>query len=207
MADEAGSWERRRFLFVLASTREGGNSEALARHAARSLPDAAARTWVRLRDLPMERFRDVRHDGAGEFPRPEGALADLWRATREATDVVVVSPLYWYSLSSEAKLYLDHWSGWFRVPGATFRADMEGSTLWGVTAYHSPTPEHADPLVGALRNTADFMRMRWGGVLLGKAVRPGDLGSDPTAAAEAATFFTRPLHTPPATAALPAVRL
>lgn len=183
---------QRSFLFVLASTREGGNSEILARHAAESLPKADARTWIRLRDVRLAPFADVRHQGHGRYPLPTGAAGELWEATRSATDVVVVSPLYWYSLSSEAKLYLDHWSGWLRVPGADFRSEMGGKTLWGVTAYGSEDPRLADPLVGALRNSADFLRMRWGGVLLGKGVRPGEVRGDAVALKEAETFFTPP---------------
>ncbi|MBK9492244.1 MAG: NAD(P)H-dependent oxidoreductase [Haliscomenobacter sp.] len=59
----------------------------------------------------------------------------LFDATFLATDVVFVTPLYWYSVSASMKLYLDYWSAWFRVPGADFRKRMAGKTAWAVTAY------------------------------------------------------------------------
>ncbi|MEV1010840.1 NAD(P)H-dependent oxidoreductase [Streptomyces sp. NPDC049881] len=181
----------RRFLFLLGSTRRDGNTEQLARHAAAHLPEATPQRWLRLGELSLPRFEDVRHSGTGEYPRPEGDLGLLLDATLDATDLVIASPLYWYSVSADTKLYLDHWSGWLRVPGVDFRARMSGRTLWGVTALATADQTVADPLAGTLRHTAAFLRMRWGGVLLGNGTRPGHVLADTGALAEAASFFTR----------------
>lgn len=53
---------QRRFLFLLASAREQGNTEQLARHAARCLPPGAQQVWLRLTDLAVPEFHDQRHD-------------------------------------------------------------------------------------------------------------------------------------------------
>jgi NAD(P)H-dependent FMN reductase len=193
------------FLFVLGSTRRNGNSEALARLAAATLPESVKQEWLRLSDLPLPAFEDVRHTGTGIYEEPTGNARVLWQATREATDLVIVSPLYWYSLSASVKLYLDHWSGWMRVPGTDFLRDMRGKTMWGVTAYASAEAEFADPLVGTLRNCADYLGMRWGGMLLANGSRPGQVLDDPTALDRALNFFAQgaaavlPPHAPPAT--------
>ncbi|WP_327269622.1 NAD(P)H-dependent oxidoreductase [Streptomyces sp. NBC_01218] len=179
----------RSFLFVLGSSRRDGNSEALARHAAAALPVSVTQRWIRLRDVPLPPFEDVRHTGTGLYEEPDGNVGMLRQATREATDLVIVSPLYWYSLSADAKLYLDHWSGWLRVPGPRFTEEMREKTLWGVTAYASADVALADPLVGTLRNTAGFFRMGWGGVLLANGTRPGQILEDGAALDRAARFF------------------
>lgn len=179
----------RSFLFVLGSTRQDGNSEALARHAAQSLPASVAQRWIRLNDFPLPPFEDVRHTGTGMYEEPEGNAQLLRQATREATDLVIVSPLYWYSLSADVKLYLDHWSGWMRVPGPRFTEEMREKTMWGVTAYASADAALADPLIGTLRNTADYLRMGWGGVLLANGTRPGQVLEDGDALDRAARFF------------------
>ena len=49
-------------------------------------------------------------------------------ATFAATDLVVVSPVYWYSVAASVKLYLDYWSGWMRLP-VDFKAKMRGKTI------------------------------------------------------------------------------
>ncbi|WP_354641457.1 flavodoxin family protein [Kitasatospora camelliae] len=181
---------QRSFLFLLGSTRLEGNSELLARRAAEQLPDGAEQRWLRLADLPMEPFEDARHDGEGDYPVPTGHARTLMDATLDATDLVLVSPLYWYAVSTSTKLYLDHWSGWMRAPGVDFRRRMAGRTLWGVTALAGTDRADADPLVGTLRLTARYLAMDFGGVLLGNGSRPGDVLADETALLDAKTFFT-----------------
>lgn len=118
-------------------------------------------------------------------------MALLLDATLAATDVVIVSPLYWYSVSAHVKRYLDYWSGWLRTPDVDFKATMAGRTLWGVTALAHEEQEVADPLVGTLSNSAAYMKMRFGGVLLGNGSKPGDVLGDAEALARAKTFFAQ----------------
>ena len=59
-----------RFLFVLGSSRRDGNTEQLARHAARHLPADAEQRWLWLGDIPLTAFADTRHDDA--LPPPAG---------------------------------------------------------------------------------------------------------------------------------------
>jgi multimeric flavodoxin WrbA len=179
----------RSFLFLLASMRRGGNTEQLARVAAAGIPAEVEQQWVRLADQPLAPFTDVRHEGDGVYPAPEGAERLLLEATLAASDIVVATPMYWYSITAAAKLYLDYWSAWLRVPGVDFKARMRGKTMWAVTAHTCDDPAMIEPLVGTLRYSAEYLAMRWGGVLLGYANRPGDITSDPGAAARAATFF------------------
>ncbi|WP_031067226.1 flavodoxin family protein [Streptomyces sp. NRRL WC-3742] len=191
MTDQPSAAARapRSFLFLDASTREEGNTVRLARHAAEaSLPAGAEQRWLRLDDHPLPPFEDRRHDGDGVYAEPTGHARTLLDATLAATDLVFVAPVYWYALPTSAKLYLDHWSGWMRVPGLDFRPRMGGRTLWGVTVL-AGTPEKAEPLVGTLRLSAEYMDMRFGGVLIGNGSRPGDVLGDERALVEAKSFF------------------
>ncbi|MFE7531149.1 flavodoxin family protein [Kitasatospora sp. NPDC057542] len=190
MADQQpGAEAPRRFLFLDASARADGNSARLARLAAESsLPAGAEQRWLRLDEHPLPPFRDLRHTGDGSYPEPAGQERTLLDATLAATDLVFVAPLYWYSLPTSAKLYLDHWSAWMRVPGVDFRARLGGGTLWGVTAL-AGGDDKAEPLIGTLRLTAEYMGMRWGGVLLGNGTRPGDVLGDERAMIAAKSFF------------------
>ncbi|ASY32150.1 MULTISPECIES: NAD(P)H-dependent oxidoreductase [unclassified Streptomyces] len=180
----------RSFLFLLASARPEGNSRLLAEAAAAQLPGTYSRRWIDLAALSLPAYVDGRHAPGGHTPvSADEAL--LHEATLGATDLVVVSPLYWYALSSYAKTYLDHWSKWLRTPDPAFREKMAGRTLWGVTAMADENRAVAEPLVGTLRLSAAFMGMRFGGVLLGNGSRPGDVRTDARALREAKTFFTR----------------
>jgi multimeric flavodoxin WrbA len=185
----------RRFLFVLGSARADGNTELLARRAAEQLSPDVEQQWIDLAEHPVPDFQDLRHDS--DHVRPtEGNLALLLDATLAATDIVIASPLYWYSVSAHTKRYLDYWSGWLRTPGLDFKATMAGRTLWGVTALADTQPEVADPLVGTLNNSAAYLGMRFGGVLLGNGSKPGDVLNDTDALTRAKTFFAQ--EAPPA---------
>jgi multimeric flavodoxin WrbA len=181
----------RSFLFLLGSTRRDGNTERLARRAADQLPAGVRQDWVRLSELPLPAFADHRHDGDGRYAAPEGEAARLLDATLAATDLVIASPLYWYAPSTPVKHYLDHWTGWLRVPGLDFRARMAGRTLWGVTALADEDFSAADPLIGTLTRTAGYLHMRFGGMLLGYGSRPGDVLRDEEALLTAKTLFDR----------------
>ncbi|MFE0801472.1 flavodoxin family protein [Streptomyces sp. NPDC058812] len=180
----------RHYLFLLGSSRPDGNTELLARRAAEQLPTDVEQRWIDLAEHPLPDFEDLRHDS--DHVRPtEGNAGLLLDATLAATDIVIASPLYWYSLSAPVKRYLDYWSGWLRTPGLDFKATLAGRTLWGVTALAHQEQEVADPLIGSLSNSAAYMGMRFGGVLLGNGSKPGDILKDTEALAGAKTFFAR----------------
>jgi hypothetical protein len=185
----AHNGSRRRFTFLLSSARPGGNTELLTRRAAEQLSPEHGQTWLNLSELSLPPFEDIRHS-VGVYPQPAGNEKILFDATLGATDLVFAVPLYWYSVPTSAKHYLDYWSGWLRVPGAEFRARMAGKTLWGVCVLSEDDPRRADPLVLMLENTADYLKMSFGGVLLGNGSRPGDVGTDEAALANAAKFFS-----------------
>jgi hypothetical protein len=180
---------QRSFLFLLASARENGNTEVMTRHAAAYLPHAVEQRWLRLSDHPLPAFADIRHEGDGVYPAPEGDARLLLDATLAATDIVIASPLYWYNLSAPAKLYLDHWAGWMRVPGAEFKTRMRSKTLWGVTSLSDEDFRVAEPLIGSLRLSAEYFGARWGGALLGYHNRPGEALADADGLERARTFF------------------
>ncbi|MFH9399957.1 flavodoxin family protein [Streptomyces sp. NPDC017638] len=181
----------RRFLFVLGSARTGGNTELLARRAAEQLPEGVGQRWIDLTEQPLPDFEDLRHDSDHVRPPSDTPAGLLLDATLAATDIVIASPVYWYSLSAQTKRYLDHWSGWLRTPGLDFKAAMAGRTLWGVAALADEELSVADPYAGTLRNSAAYMGMRFGGVLLGIGSKPGDVLSDTAALARAKTFFAQ----------------
>ncbi|MFI1399418.1 flavodoxin family protein [Streptomyces sp. NPDC020681] len=180
----------RSFLFLLGSARPEGNTQLLAHAAADQLPDDTEQQWLDLTQLRLPDYSDARH--AKDAWREEGSdEALLWEATLAATDIVIASPLYWYSVSSYTKRYLDYWSKWLRTPDPGFKAKMAGRTLWGVTAMAHREEELAEPLILTLHHTAAYMGMRFGGVLLGNGSEPGQVVGDERAAVRAKTFFAQ----------------
>jgi NAD(P)H-dependent FMN reductase len=181
------------YLFIVASTREPGhtgNTEWLARQAAAALPAGTTQTWLALAGMNLPPFVDLRHT-AGQYPAPTGDLAVLLDATMAATDIVFVSPVYWYSIPAPLKTYLDHWSAWMRVPGLPFKEQMAAKTLRLITT--SGDRVKAQPMIDSVRLCAQFLSMGWGDALWGKGGPPGAVQADTAAVAEAAGFLTQPV--------------
>jgi NAD(P)H-dependent FMN reductase len=177
------------FLFLVTSTRESGhtgNTEWLARQAAAGLPAGTRQTWLHLARMTLPPFTDLRHT-AGSYPLPEGDLRQLLDATMAATDIVFVSPVYWYSIPAPLKTYIDHWSAWMRVPGLGFKEAMAAKTLRLVTT--SGDRAKAQPMIDSLRLCAQFLAMPWGGELWGKGGPPDAVKADAQAVASAARFL------------------
>ena len=181
---------QREFLFILGSARYDGNTEHLARHAARSLPTSTKQNWIHLLDHSLPLFEDIRHHETRKYSVASESERTLLDSTLAATDIVIASPVYWYSISAATKLYLDHWSAWMRLDGVDFRARMASKTLWAISALSDDDWSGAQPLIDTLRLSAEYMKMQWGGVLLGYGNRPRDVLSDAPSIERAEKFFT-----------------
>lgn len=177
----------RRFLFLLSSARSGGNSENMARAAAAGLADSVAQDWCDLTKTALPAFEDLRH-GASYGPLPP-QMAALAERTMRASDLVFVAPLYWYGLPAPAKLYLDHWSHWMRLPDLDFKARMSGKRAWLIMAHAGSSDAEIAPAREGLRFATAYLGIVWGGALLADANAPGDWQKDPQAQSAADRFF------------------
>ena len=179
----------RHFLFIVSSARIPGalgNTEWLAREAARHLPAGATADWTHLNGLDLADFEDRRHD-VGTYPMPTGDTLRLLEATLAATDLVFVTPLYWYSFPNRLKRTLDHWSAWMRVDGLAFKERMKGKRVWAITT--SGNREKTQPMFDSLKLCAQFLAMDWQPPLWGQGGAPGAVEQDATAIAAAANYF------------------
>lgn len=174
------------FTFLIASARPNGNSEQLVRLTAESIPDSNQQ-WLTLRDLPLDPFEDRRH-GELSYDALKGNAEILLRATIECDHLVFVTPVYWYSVPTPLKLYLDHWSHWMRVESLEFKERMEGKSLWAISS-SAGRAEDAEPMFESLKLCAKFMKMKWGGHVLGNGSAPGDVLNDEKALSFAKRFF------------------
>lgn len=130
----------RRFLFVLGSSRSEGNTELLARRAAEQLPSDVEQQWLSLAEHPLPDFLDLRHDSEYLNSPTGDTPARLLDATLAATDIVIASPVYWYSVSALTKRYLDYWSGWLRTPASTSRHSWPGAPCGACPCSRTTSP-------------------------------------------------------------------
>lgn len=186
-----------RYLFLIASPRSNGNSETLARIAARGLPADATHTFLNLRDFPLPAFEDLRHvppinpafPASGGYQTPTAHSLTLLEATLEATDLVFVAPVHWYSMPTLLKRYLDEWSYWLRIPNGTFKAQMSQKRYWAISSSSSGSEAEAEPLFGALELSAAYFGQKLSKRLLGRGSKPDDVLGDAAVLRSAQSFF------------------
>ena len=176
-----------KITFLIASARENGNSEQLARIAAESLPEKFEQKWISLKDLPLPPFEDLRH-GDAAYQTPTGNALEMHNITWQSDGIVFVTPLYWYSVPAPLKLYLDHWSHWMRIAALDFKNKMRGKDAWAISCSAGPTNE-AEPMFTALRLSANYMNMNWRGHVLGNGTAAGDVMNDTQAIENARKLF------------------
>ena len=177
----------RKYTFLVASARENGNAEQLARIAAEQLSDDSESQWLELRSLPLPPFQDLRH-GDDAYAAPEGNAKVLCDATIDCSDLVFVNPVYWYSVPTPLKLYLDYWSHWMRVEELDFKNRMQGKRLWVISASAGAAAD-AEPMFESLKLSAKFLSMQWAGHVLGNGSAAGDVLNDEAAVAKAKLLF------------------
>ncbi|MFP2908530.1 flavodoxin family protein [Pyxidicoccus sp. 3LFB2] len=188
----------RSVLFLLASARESGNAEQLARRAAEALPSGTVVEWLQLAQHLRQPFQDFRHEPGKGYPKPLPELLALAERTMAADELVIVSPIYWYHLTSTAQHYFEHWSWWMRLPELRFRERMRGKVLSLVTAHSSEEDDAvAQPPIQSLQLTAGYMGLRWRGALIGHGSAPGQVLTDTRALDAAREFLVRPVATEP----------
>ncbi len=175
--------------FLVASARANGNSEQLARRAAEVLPESVRQHWIALRDYPLPPFQDLRHAEGSGYQEPTGHAKTLAEVTLATDHLVLVTPVYWYSVPPPLKLYLDYWSHWMRVESLDFKAKMSEKSLRVISTLAGPA-ESAEPMMKSLELCGAFLSMNWGGYAIGNGSAPGDVLQDESAVQTAERCLT-----------------
>jgi multimeric flavodoxin WrbA len=123
----------KKVLIVMASPRPRGNSTVLAEEAARGAREAGAEVrTVRLSEL---RFGPCRACGACRKPGARGCVQnDDLKALRpeiaSADALLIASPVYWFTMSGQAKLFMDR----LYVFGAKGYRELKGKRVGAILA-------------------------------------------------------------------------
>jgi hypothetical protein len=164
-------------VVILGSSRGDGNTARAVRLA---LPDAQTC------DLSGQSVAP--YDYGGVYPDGDRFIAIAESMTR-AADIVLATPVYWYTMSGQMKLFLDRWSDLITTRKDMGRA-LAGRRLWLLAT--SPEAEWPAGFEAPFRLTAEYMHMRYAGGV--HAQCRGDLGFD-GAAEEALCAFGRRVRT------------
>ena len=169
----------RKVLVLLGSPRRKGNSAILAEKIAEGAKSKGASVSIVF--LHGLNIAPCKACYACQKPKSKGCSIDddmqpLYRAMREADAWVLASPVYWFTLSAQMKIWMDRCLA-FPAYG---KDPFEGKQIAIAMAYGGEDPFDSG-CVNALRTFQDaysYVGAKIVGMVYGSAMEPGDIKSN-----------------------------
>ncbi len=177
----------KKVMIVVGSPRKKGNSAALARRAAAGAKAHGAQVEIfYLQDMNIQPCRAC--DACRKKKDMDCVLNDdmgkLYPKLRKADAILIASPIYWFTVSAQTKLFMDRWYA--------LGSEEEGYALAGKRFGIILTYADADPFlsgaVNALRTFQDafrFLGAQSVGMVYGSAWKAGEIRRNKGVMAEA----------------------
>ena len=167
-----------RVLVFKGSPREHGNSSTLADSAAEGAKAAGAE---------VESFflanLDIRPCDACDTCQETGVcvLTDdmqiLYPKLQEADAIVIASPIYWFTMSAQTKVFIDRWYALESPQGNALKGKQ-----FGIILTYGDTDPYSSGAINAIRTFQDMLRYIGGhiaGIVYGSAMNIDDVKSNP----------------------------
>jgi multimeric flavodoxin WrbA len=143
-------------LIVLGSPRKNGNSAALAERVAEGARASGANVEVfRLHDMDIQPCRacDACHTGEDRACVVDDDMQMLYPKLVEADALLIASPVYWFTVSAQTKLFMDRW---YALEGTQGNALADKRI--GIVLTYGDSDPFTSGAVNALRTFQDGFR-------------------------------------------------
>jgi multimeric flavodoxin WrbA len=168
----------KRVLVFKSSPRQNGNSSLLAEQSIAGAKAAGAE--VESFSLHM---MDIRPCDACDVCQETGVcvLKDdmqmLYPKLKEADAIILASPIYWFTISAQLKLFIDRWYSMESSQGNILKGKQ-----FGILLTYGDTDPYSSGAINAIRTFQDMMRYIGAnieGIVYGTANKEGDILSQP----------------------------
>jgi multimeric flavodoxin WrbA len=167
---------RKKILIFMGSPRKEGNSSTLARRIA----EGAGATGAEVESYFLHEM-NVQPCDACEACRDrretdcilEDDLTDLFPKLRQAEVIVIASPIYWFTVSAQTKLFMDRWYALGGPEGHSFKGKR-----FGIILTYADTDPFTSGAVNALRTFQDalnYVEASIVGMIYGSAWEAGEI--------------------------------
>lgn len=166
----------KKVVVVLGSPRAKGNSTTLGLRVAQGVKKAGGSAdVVRLHEMDLRPCRacDACRKKMNYTCVQNDRMRDVYPLLRQADAVVIASPVYWFTMAAQTKIFMDRLYAFTGAEGWGLKGKQIGIVL---------TYQDADPFgsgaVNALRAFQDafaFMEAPIAGMVYGSADKPGDI--------------------------------
>ncbi|HOG12083.1 MAG: flavodoxin family protein [Smithellaceae bacterium] len=176
-------------LGIMGSARVGGNSDVLLSRALEGAREAGARVQKIVLDRKhIAGCRDCKKCNKTGICVLADDMSGIQELILEADAVLHAVPVYFWSMSSQMKAYLDRWCVFFDAEWRWQKAcypKMRGKRIGLLTVCGDPDPHTADPIVHSFRMTAEMTKMHWLGAVMASASDKGEIKGNGAALREA----------------------
>jgi multimeric flavodoxin WrbA len=182
----------KKIVIVEGSPRSNGNSTILAGQAASGARSVGAEVHVfHLHDLDIHPCTacEACQESLATDCVVDDAMKDLYPVLRTADAIVYASPVYWFTVSGQIKLFMDRCyamtflgsaPGPDGKPVETIETDL-GGKKFGILLSFGDVDPFASGAVNAIRTFQDMARFvgsEIAGIVYGSAAAPGDIAGN-----------------------------
>lgn len=167
-------------MIVIGSPRKRGNSSTLAKQVASGAKDAGAKVELfNLHDMnikPCSACEGCRKKRAtGCVIRDD--MQKLYSKMRAADAIVIASPIYWFTVSAQTKLFMDRWYAF----GADENYKVLAEKKFGIVLVYADADPFSSGAVNALRTFQDafnYLGAQVVGTVYGSAWKAGEISQN-----------------------------
>ena len=174
----------RHLVIVNGSPRKQGNCAVLVERAAAGAQASGAQVEIfRLADLnihPCDACDSCRETGICVL---QDDMQALYGPLRRADAILIASPIYWFSISAQTKLFIDRC---YALQGTA--GNILGSKRFGVMLVYGDVDPYTSGAINAIRMFQDMLRYLEAelvGLVYGSANAPGEIRNRPEVLEEA----------------------
>lgn len=176
-------------LGVMGSPRIGGNSDILLNQALTGAKEAGADIEKIVLDRKyIAGCKDCKKCNKAGVCAIKDDMAVIQKKILDAYAVIHASPVYFWSMTSQMKAYLDRWCVFFDAEWKwqkIYYPRMRGKRIGLITVCGDTNVHTADPIVHSFKMTVDMTKMSWLGSVMASANDKGEIMSNELSMKEA----------------------
>jgi multimeric flavodoxin WrbA len=182
-------------LGIMGSPRIGGNSDILLDEVLAGAKEAGAEVEKIILDRKkIAGCKDCKKCNETGICVIKDDMLEIHKQILEADAIIHSVPVYFWSMTSQMKAYLDRWCAFFDAEWRWQKAyypKMKGKRIGLITVCGDPNIHTADPIVHSFKSTAEMTKMSWLGVVMTSAADKGDIAQNKAALQQARELGTK----------------
>jgi multimeric flavodoxin WrbA len=176
-------------LGIMGSPRIGGNSDILLDQALAGAKNVGAEVEKIILDkLKISGCHDCKKCNETGICVIKDDMLEIHKKILDTDAIIHSVPVYFWSMTSQMKAYLDRWCALFYAEWRWQKAyypKMKGKRIGLITVCGDSNVHTADPIVHSFKSTVDMTKLNWLGVVMASASDKGDIIKDENAKKQA----------------------